>query len=331
MKDKIVIVGHGLAGSVLAHTFLRKGIRVMVLDAKMAHSASRVSVGLINPFIGPKFNIPDDFSLCMNQNFEFFNNIEKNCGEEYLHPIELHRVFQNSQQQEKWKLLSQTYRGRQLSSQDCQNLGFDAPLGAGITKAWKLKVKKFLSFSENHLASISSFREEVFKPSKWKNETIIFCDGYRSIQHEWFSQLPFNPAQGDVLKIESRLRLTLSNGSWHLPCEAEHTARIGSNWKHQDIESGPTEEAKREIRKKISYLPNSESSKVLEHSSGVRSGTIDRQPMIGRHPHKENYYLFNGFGSRGCTTIAKNAQDIAGFLLNGRLLPSQVDLTRFLK
>ena len=35
------------------------------------------------------------------------------------------------------------------------------------------------------------------------------------------------------------------------------------NWKHQDIESGPTEEAKREILKKISYLPNTESLKVL--------------------------------------------------------------------
>jgi len=53
----------------------------MVLDARMAHSASEVSVGLINPFIGPKFNIPEDFSLCMSQNFDFFNNIEKNIGE----------------------------------------------------------------------------------------------------------------------------------------------------------------------------------------------------------------------------------------------------------
>jgi len=303
----------------------------MVLDAKMAHAASQVSVGLINPFIGPKFNIPEDFSSCMNQNFEFFNNIEKNISNKYLQPIELYRVFQNSNQQEKWKLLSQTYRGSQLSSQDCQKLGFYAPLGAGITKAWKLKVKKFLSFSENHLASLSSFREEVFKPTKWKDETIIFCDGYRSTQNEWFGQLPFHPAQGDVLKVESPLRLNLSNGSWHLPCQPTHTSRIGSNWKHQDIESGPTEEAKREILKKISYLPNTKTSKVLVHSSGVRSGTIDRQPIIGRHPYKKNYYLFNGFGSRGCTTIAKNAEHIADFLLSGKPLPSQVDLARFFK
>ena len=62
MKHKIIIVGHGLAGSMLAHTLLRRGVKVTVLDAKMAHSASQVSVGLINPFIGPKFNIPEDFS-----------------------------------------------------------------------------------------------------------------------------------------------------------------------------------------------------------------------------------------------------------------------------
>ena len=330
MKRNIVIVGHGLAGSILAHTLFRRGVQVMILDSEMPHSASRVSVGLINPFIGPKFNIPEEFSLCMKQNFNFFENIKKKFSNQYLQTVELYRIFQNSFQLEKWKLLPSPYRGAQLTSEDCGKMGFNAPLGAGITKAWKLEVNEFLSFSQNYFEASNSYRKEFFHPSNWTNYKVIFCDGYRSSRHEWFSKLPFSPAQGDVLSIKSNLSFTLSNGVWHIPYGEKFSARVGSNWKHQDIESGPTEDAKMEIFRKINYLPNLENYKILKHVSGVRSGTIDRNPILGKLTNQENYYLFNGFGSRGCTTIAKNARHFADYFLNGKPLPRKVDITRFL-
>ena len=72
LKQKFVIVGHGLAGAVLSQLLNEMAHQVVVLDAEMKDSASRVSAGLINPFIGPKLNIPEDFSLCMSENQKFF-------------------------------------------------------------------------------------------------------------------------------------------------------------------------------------------------------------------------------------------------------------------
>ena len=61
----ILIVGHGLAGAILAHTLIDRGLRVTCTEGKINHSASRIAAGLINPFIGPKLNIPLDFQQCI--------------------------------------------------------------------------------------------------------------------------------------------------------------------------------------------------------------------------------------------------------------------------
>ena len=50
----VLVVGHGLAGAILAQSLLMRGIRVHCVDAGIKHSASSVAAGLVNPFIGPK-------------------------------------------------------------------------------------------------------------------------------------------------------------------------------------------------------------------------------------------------------------------------------------
>ena len=75
LKRRIVIVGHGLAGAILAHTLLKNNESVIVLDANMPHSATAVSVGLINPFIGPKLNVPNDFASCIEENWISFRTL----------------------------------------------------------------------------------------------------------------------------------------------------------------------------------------------------------------------------------------------------------------
>ena len=80
-----LIVGHGLAGSVLAHMLLERGQRVVVLEDKSLHSASKVAAGLVNPLIGPKLNIPMHMGHCLKQSINFFRSIgekaENPCSE----------------------------------------------------------------------------------------------------------------------------------------------------------------------------------------------------------------------------------------------------------
>ena len=72
--NEFLIVGHGLAGAVLAHQLLDRGQKVIVMEADLPHSASRVSVGLVNPLIGPKLNPPDKIRDCLAINDSCYNH-----------------------------------------------------------------------------------------------------------------------------------------------------------------------------------------------------------------------------------------------------------------
>ncbi len=330
MNKKIVIVGHGLAGSVLAHTLLQHGLEVVVLDAALPHSATEVSAGLINPFIGPKLNVPDEFSTCMEENQKFFKKMENESGEKFLESIDLHRIFQSAEQGKKWNLSADAFRKGNLSVAESLNMGIASRFGAGITKAWQLKPLRFIEFSRKLLSSRGNYFVELFDPEKWRDYRVIFCDGYRASRNQWFKHLPFSPAQGEVLKIQSPYNFNASNGIWHL-AEKKGSAQIGSTWNHQDIEAGPTDQAVEEILGKIDFLPKLNGDGIIGHKSGVRSATIDRNPILGSHPEIKNYFIFNGFGSRGCTTIALCAKELKDFLIQGDKIPAHKDLLRFHK
>ncbi|WP_407680682.1 FAD-binding protein, partial [Candidatus Chordibacter forsetii] len=87
MSQGILIVGHGLAGAILAHSLLEYGENVRVIDSCSSHSATQVSAGLINPFIGPKLNMPKDFDRCMDANLSFYKMIERYAEQKFLRSI----------------------------------------------------------------------------------------------------------------------------------------------------------------------------------------------------------------------------------------------------
>ena len=47
----VIIIGQGLAGTVLSETLVDRGSRVMIFDAPRAGRASAVATGIINPIV----------------------------------------------------------------------------------------------------------------------------------------------------------------------------------------------------------------------------------------------------------------------------------------
>jgi glycine oxidase len=330
MSQGILIVGHGLAGAILAHSLLECGENVRVIDSCSSHSATQVSAGLINPFIGPKLNMPTDFDRCMDANLSLYEMVEKYAEQKFLRSIELFRVFQSATQKDRWDNLLSPYKKKTVSSEQCSDSGLLANYGAGVTKAWKFDSQGFINFSKESLSSQDRFNETSFDPKRWTDHMVVFCEGFRVLENEWFNNLPFAPAQGDVLSIESPNDIHASNGTWHIPEGIKGLARIGSTWRHDNLESGPSPSARDEILKRLQFIPSVQNALINLHLSGVRSGTKDRNPIIGRHPEIKNFFLFNGFGSRGCSTIPLAALEFTNFITHGTPLPQHKNLSRFM-
>ena len=56
-----LIIGQGLAGSMLAFQLIARGQRVLVIDNDYQGNASQVAAGIINPITGHRLNLTEGF------------------------------------------------------------------------------------------------------------------------------------------------------------------------------------------------------------------------------------------------------------------------------
>ena len=157
-----------MAGAILAHTLIDRGLKVSCSEGKINYSASRIATGLINPFIGPKLNIPFEFKRCTEVNFHFFKKWEDESNEILLKPEPLLRVFKSKTQRNKWDEYTKNSDSSRytLSFHSREKLAESEIMGkygAGETQAFRLNVEKFLKLSRQKLESMDCWTEETFK------------------------------------------------------------------------------------------------------------------------------------------------------------------------
>ncbi len=324
-----MIVGHGLAGAILAQTFAKHGITVHVAEADLPHHASPIAAGLVNPLIGPKLNPPFDIEKCFQEIRKLNDFFSREFGESFYEKLSLYRIFRNEEQANIWKSnpskISHFYEKAEII--DPKETSIKAPFGIGITKCLRLRIQSFLEFSKHSLIESDQWKQGTHNYDDQGYDIIIFCEGFRSAQNPWFSHLPFAPVRGEILEIQKKLLFAASNGTWAIP-QSSTSFLAGSTWDHSGLEKGPTAEGKKKILNDLDFL-NLNSLEVLFHGSGVRNGTLDRNPIIGPHPKNQKIFIFNGFGSRGATTIPLYARKLVEFILEKKPLPEHLNLNRF--
>jgi glycine/D-amino acid oxidase-like deaminating enzyme len=329
----VLVVGHGLSGAVLTHTLTDYGMTVHCMEGEVPQSASQVATGLINPFIGPKLNAPKGIIECLSANQKFFGRWEKIGNQKLYRSDSLIRIFRNEQQLLKWQSLKKhislsKFAVAFASKDELKDLEITGSFGAGITLCYRLDIKGYLKLSKEILVSQNKWIKGLFKESNIAEfDLVIFAEGQNVNANPFFNWLPFAPAQGEILGLEGPQMPLCSNGTWILPC-SQGRMKAGSTWKHKDLNSGPTDKGKETIFRNLNFLPVNK-YKTVEHLSGIRSGTIDRNPIIGQHPRISNLFIFNGFGSRGATTIKLNANRFADFITQQIPLSRDIDLNRF--
>ena len=329
----VLIVGHGLAGAILAQTFHSRGIFAACFEGEIIHSASRVAAGLINPYIGPKLNIPKDFTKCIKSNRSFFTDFEKKHSCNLYSQDSLIRIFKSTSQRKLWDSLSthnrqNKFTERFISPETLKKLNIEGRHGAGLTKIFRLEVNKFLKISKDLLIRKNLWQNKSFHESDITNfDLIIFAEGFNVDANNFFNWLPFSHAKGEIIKLRGPNVKNCSNGTWLLSDSNNH-CMAGSTWEHENLKSGPTSHGKLEIIKNINYI-DLQNHKVINHVSGIRSCTLDRYPIIGRHFEFSKLAIFNGFGSRGATMVSYYANILVDHLFNGSDIPPYVSIERF--
>ena len=99
-----IIVGQGLAGTLLAHDLLEKGHSVYIIDKPLIASASKVAAGLINP-VGMKRCIPSwQADVFLPFAFKRYQSLEKKLQTSFFTQKPIYRLFANTANRKEWQI-----------------------------------------------------------------------------------------------------------------------------------------------------------------------------------------------------------------------------------
>ncbi len=345
-----LILGQGLAGSLLAWQLIQRGQRVLVLDDGHATSSSRVAAGLINPMAGMRFNAAPDTAEWLASLRSTYRAIAETLGSApYLHEVPMQRLLRSARQRRFYERQRNNpavaaYLGAPLAPGQADP-GIRSPHGGFGQKAtgfvdlpqllddlhdWLDKRHAVVRQHTRH-QDIAIGQDGVHL-GRHQARHLVCCEGYRMRDNPWFAELPLQPDKGELLRLRSGRTLCthiINGANWLLPL-GNGNYRFGATHEHHDIDCKPTAAGREALLDGLHRLLEDDSDiHIEEHAAGVRPATSDRQPLIGTHRSHSRLHLFNGFGARGALSIPWYSERMCDHLLEQHPLPPAADIGRF--
>ncbi|RMG35513.1 MAG: FAD-binding oxidoreductase [Gammaproteobacteria bacterium] len=345
-----LIVGQGLAGSLLAWHLMERGRRVLVIDDNHATSSSRVAAGLVNPLAGMRFNAHPRTAEWLAGMHRTYDEIARTLRTApYFHSVPMRRLFRSPEQQRFYRRqrenpAAQPYLAEPFGPDEAGSL-LRAPHGGfwqretgyvtlprllGDLRAW-LRHRGALRIEPLPFDRLAIDTDGI-RMGMVRARHLVFCEGYRVRSNPWFDWLPLQPDKGEILRLETSQPLgrEIVNGAHWLVPLAEGGYRFGATHGHRQIDCRPTPEGRSRLEQGLGQLLSDvQGIEITEHQAGVRPATPDRSALLGSHPQMPRLHVFNGFGARGALSIPWHAGRMSDYLDQGTALPSEVDVARW--
>jgi glycine/D-amino acid oxidase-like deaminating enzyme len=330
-----LIVGQGLAGSILAYELMTRGQRVIVIDNAHRGSSSMVAAGIINPITGHRLNLTDGFTDYFSHAAHFYNKLEREFNISVFKEVDQVRLIKNPGQASYFEKRTQQGDYENFLGINTQPHPFKtAKHGTAQIKQTSIidtklllsEIKTWLEKRNAYITKYFDYARLAFTDTEVNYEGIsaakvVFSEGFQAIHNPWLKHLPFKLAKGEILTVESSTDNApmLSWGNWLTP-HHKRTAKLGSNYAWQDTTLTPSKDVRNKLLDSLEAHTGLRPT-VIQHEVGVRPTTTDRQAFVGAIANRNLAYCFNGFGSKGCLTIPTHADLLCNHLLNHTKIP----------
>ncbi len=342
-----LIVGQGIAGSILALELIERGFSVKVIDNHHYKSSSLIAGGLVHPMSFRRTILSWNAEVLSKHSISYYQKKEKELKANFFESLTFLRLFGSIEEQNTWftKQSIAPYNNILESFDDSKIEKYAIKNNFGIGKvnwSYRLHLDVFLPVVKNKLEELGALFLEKLDYSKlevlengivnYKNITaknIVFCEGHQYIHNPYFSYLPQNLTKGEILilNVKKLPPYLISKNCFLLPLENEkYILGATYNWSSTDCET--TDEAKTALLEKYSKISD-EPVTVLEQRAGVRPTTIDRKPILGTHPKHNSIHFFNGLGSKGVQLAPYYAEVMVDYLENKIELKKEINIQRF--
>ncbi len=340
-----LVVGQGLAGSLVAWELIRRQRRVVVVEPGRPDAASRVAGGIISPVTGPRFSRPPELERLISDATDLYGEIEDCFRFVVFRQTTIHRVLRDDLEvaQATKRHEDPKYAPYLSELQPSGSLGpaIHDPRGSVQVRGARLSPGRLLDRLRDFFRDTARLVEMPFSAKdlvlrgnrpEWRGyrpRHVIFCEGWQVRENPWFHWAPVRPSKGETLTVEIDGELPegiLNAGHWLIPL-GENWYRLGATFRRDETDCEPTEAGRRELLEAArGMLATSDTIRVIQHDAGVRPGKTDKYPVLGRHPDHPQLALLNGLGSRGALLAPHYARLLADHLEKASPIPQAADI-----
>ena len=149
-KVDFIIVGQGIAGTVLAFEILKRNKTVHLIDKVQENSASRIALGIYNPLVLKWFTKSWKADIQLNSLQRFCNDFEEKFSVKINHKKNIHKFLNSNYSINNWFEKQASPNRRAFMDNDLKYLdGVEKPFGVVLNSGWvniKLMLDTFRSF-----------------------------------------------------------------------------------------------------------------------------------------------------------------------------------------
>jgi glycine oxidase len=331
MAAPILILGQGLAGSVLAWEFERAGIDFEIVDRGHVTASSRIGAGIINPITGQRLVKSWQVDAFLPGALEMYRAMERALGVSLVREMRVRRFFRDERER-------RIFAEKRASGELAPYAGAADADGFWIEGAAQVDSAALIAGMRARLVAAGRLREVVVsvEEARVRRDLVIVCTGAALCggAESAFGFAGMRAARGEILEVETAVRLeanaVLNDGHWLLPLGGGR-ARVGATFEPGVTELRMTEAARGELERSAGRLLGEAAFRVTAQVVGLRMTSADKHPVVGRSAGDPGLGIFNGLGSKGALLAPGLARQWVNHLTEAVPFDAAVDVRRFAK
>lgn len=343
MQVDFIIVGQGLAGTLLAHQLMQLKQKILVIDNANPNSASMVAAGMFTPVSGKRMATSWLINELYPTAIQAYTQLQELLQITLLHHKNIHLSFSSIKEQNDFYAAQQNI-SQYVGADVPPHTGINTPFGVTeITQSGWVNTAKLLTTFKHLLQTNQSYLEQEFnykalhfKNNNWHYNNItakgvVFCQGHQNASNPYFSHIPIIDNKGDVFTITTDVldNTKIFKRGAYVVCINNNLYKLGSTYHWNESDATPTQSGFNELKQKADALINGNYN-IVSHMAAIRPTTKDRRPILGKHPQYTQLFMFNGLGTKGVLIGPHFSKIMADYMLHQTPLPDAINLNRFL-
>lgn len=325
VRPDILIIGQGLAGTLLGWELERAGIAFEIADCGHSGAASSAAAGIINPVTGRRLAKSWRFEIFAGVARESYVAIERTLAVPLWREMRMRRLFADEKERE---FGSETMRRTAVAAfiESADDSGWSIHGAARVDLAALLEASRKRWLRSGVLQTRTALPDEETR----SHALVIDCRG-RAGAGPPFERVPWEFAKGEVLELRVdglEQNVILNRRFWILPLRPGE-ALAGATYEPGEMDPHATSEARSRIEAAAREILGDRKFVITTQRAGIRVYVPDRHPVAGRHPTNPRLGIVNGLGAKGALWAPELARQWARHLTTGAAFDREIDVTRF--